>query len=96
MNQLGLNHIYSDNLHVDKYIQCQYIQDLTVSFKPICKPFPQPTCKLINRIAGVRLLISSLPGSASRMHVESLAMLHDSTSVLKAKPCKLGMKIIGT
>ena len=29
------------------------------------------TCKLINRIPGLRLLISSLPGSASRMHVES-------------------------
>ena len=27
----------------------------------------QPTCKLINRIAGFRLLISSLPGPASRM-----------------------------
>ena len=23
---------YSDNLHVDRYIHCQYIQDLTVSF----------------------------------------------------------------
>ena len=33
--------IYSDNLHVDKYIQCQYIQDLTVSFKLICKLFPE-------------------------------------------------------
>ena len=28
--------------------------------------------KLINRIPGSRLLISSLPGSALRMHVESL------------------------
>ena len=28
--------------------------------------------KLINRIAGSRLLISSLPGSALRTHVESL------------------------
>ena len=28
--------------------------------------------KLINRIPGSRLLISSLPGSASRMHVKSL------------------------
>ena len=28
--------------------------------------------KLINRIAGLRLLISSLPGSALRTHVESL------------------------
>ena len=28
--------------------------------------------KLINRIPGLRLLISSLPGSALRTHVESL------------------------
>ena len=28
--------------------------------------------KLINRIPGSRLLISSLPGKALRMHVESL------------------------
>ena len=30
--------------------------------------------KLINRIPGSRLLISSLPGSALRMHVESLGI----------------------
>ena len=39
--------------------------------------------KLINRIPGSRLLISSLPGSAS------LAM---STSILKALPGKLDIK----
>ena len=33
--------------------------------------------KLINRIPGSRLLISSLPGSALRMHVESLGKLRD-------------------
>ena len=32
-------------------------------------------CKLINRIPGSRILISSLPGSALRMHVESLRKL---------------------
>ena len=32
----------------------------------------ESVCKLINRIPGKRLLISSLPGSALRMHVESL------------------------
>ena len=37
----------------------------------------ESTCKLINRIPGLRLLISSLPGSASRMHVESLGKPHD-------------------
>ena len=33
--------------------------------------------KLINRIPGLRLLISCLPGSALRMHVESLGKPHD-------------------
>ena len=33
-----------DNLHVDRYIQYQYSQDLTVSFKLICKPFPDTKC----------------------------------------------------
>ena len=48
--------------------------------------------KLINKIPGSRLLISSLPGSALRTHVRyaSLAM---STSVLKALPGKLDIKI---
>ena len=48
--------------------------------------------KLINRIPGSRLLISSLPGSALRRmknHSTSLAM---STSVLKALPGKLDIK----
>ena len=40
--------------------------------------------KLIHRIPGSHLLISCLPGSASRMHVQSLCMPRDSTSVLKA------------
>ena len=33
--------------------------------------------KLINRIPGSRLLISSLPGSALRAHVESLGKPRD-------------------
>ena len=33
--------------------------------------------KLINRIPGSRLLISSLPGSALRTHVESLGKPYD-------------------
>ena len=45
--------------------------------------------RLINRILDLCILISSLPGSASRMHVESLAM---STSVLEALPGKLDIK----
>ena len=37
----------------------------------------ESTCKLINRIPDLRLLISSLPGSAWRMHVESLGKPRD-------------------
>ena len=44
--------------------------------------------KLINRIPGSRLLISSLPGSALRTHVESLGKPRD----LKALPGKLDIK----
>ena len=44
--------------------------------------------KLINRIPGSCILISSLPGSALRMYVESLAM----SSILKALPGKLDIK----
>ena len=48
--------------------------------------------KLINRIPGSRLFISSLPGSALKTHVESLGKLAMSTSVLKALPGKLDIK----
>ena len=46
----------------------------------------EQTCKLINRITGLGLLISSLSDSASRTHVESLSKPHNSTSVLEALP----------
>ena len=48
----------------------------------------EPTCKKINIIPALCLLISSLPGSASRMHVESLGKPRDSTSILEALPGK--------
>ena len=50
--------------------------------------------KLINRIPGSRLLISSLQDSALRMRAESLGKPRDSTSVLKALSGKLGIKRI--
>ena len=37
----------------------------------------ETTGKLINRIQGLIILISSLPGSALRMQVESLGKPHD-------------------
>ena len=49
-------------------------------------------CKLIKGIPGLRLLISSLPGSASRTHVEALGRPHDSTSILEALPGKPNIK----
>ena len=48
--------------------------------------------KLINRIPGSRLLISSLPGSALSTHVESLGKPRDVKNVLKALPNKLDIK----
>ena len=48
--------------------------------------------KLINRIPGSHLLISCLPGSALKMHDESLGKPCDSTSILKAMPGKLEIK----
>ena len=52
----------------------------------------ESACKLIKRIPGWRLLISSLPGSALRTHFESLFKPSNSTSVLKALPGKLDIK----
>ena len=48
--------------------------------------------KLINRIPVLHLLISSSPGSALRMHVESLSKPCDSTSFMRALPGKLVIK----
>ena len=48
--------------------------------------------KLINRIPGSRLLISSLPGSALRTMLNRSASLAMSTSLLKALPGKLDIK----
>ena len=47
---------------------------------------------LINRMPGLCHLISSLPGSALRTHVESLASLAMATSAPKALPGKLDIK----
>ena len=52
----------------------------------------ETTCKLINRISGFRLLISSLPGKALRMHVESQGKPRDSRSIPKALLGKLDIK----
>ena len=46
----------------------------------------KPMGILINSVRGSRLLISSLPGSASLTHVESLGKPRDSTCVLKVFP----------
>ena len=52
----------------------------------------KPLCKLINKIPGLRLLISSLPGWALKMHVGLLSKLHDSTSIFKAFPGNFDIK----
>ena len=48
--------------------------------------------KLINRKPGSRLLISSLPGSALRTHVESLGKPRDVNMRSQAVPGKLDIK----
>ena len=44
----------------------------------------EATCKLIKRIPGLHLMISSLQGSVLRTLAESLGKPHDSTSLLEA------------
>ena len=46
--------------------------------------------KLINRIPGLRLLISSLPGSALRVHVESLGK-PSHVNIVFSKPCLVNL-----
>ena len=48
--------------------------------------------KLINRIPGSRLLISSLPGSVLRTHVESLGKPRDVNKRSQSLACKLDIK----
>ena len=47
---------------------------------------------LMNRIPGSRLLISSLPGSALRTHVESLGKPCDVNKHFKALPGRLDIR----
>ena len=51
----------------------------------------EPLGKQMNRIPGSHLMISSLPGSTFRMHVDSLSKHRDYTSLLKALPGKLNI-----
>ena len=44
----------------------------------------EPTCKLINIIAGSRFFISSLPGSALKKHLELLDKPCNATTILEA------------
>ena len=52
----------------------------------------EPMGTLMTRIPDSRLLISSLPCAASRMHVKLLGKPCDSTSILEALPGKLDIK----
>ena len=73
------NQVISNDTKIDKYI-------IIASLKS------EPAYNLINKKTGSRLLISSLPGSALRRHLESLNKPCDSTRVLKALPGKLDIK----
>ena len=58
--------------------------------EPLCSL--ELACKLINRAPGSRHLVSSLPGSALRTHVELLGMPGDSSSRLEVIAGKLCIK----
>ena len=45
----------------------------------------EPTCKLINKIPGLRLFISSLQGSAPRTRVEESLVIQQTFSKLSGK-----------
>ena len=77
-----LNDVKNDSGSTQKSI----ITPITTSLKS------KLTCKLINRIPVSLLLISSLPGPALKMHVQSLGKPRNSTLILKALPGKLGIK----
>ena len=64
------------------FLYCRFSLFLTDQFFQII-------CKLINRIQGLNLLITSLPSKASRTHVESFA----SRAIQKvfAKPCLVNL-----
>ena len=47
----------------------------------------ESTCKVIHRIPGSRLLISGLPGSALRTHVESLGKPPDVNKHSQSLAC---------
>ena len=59
-----LNDVANDEKKIENYVIIAILKSETIG-------------KLINRIPGSRLLISSLPGSALRMHVESLGKPSD-------------------
>ena len=62
-----LNYVANDAESIQKNENCVIIASLK----------SETMGKLINRIPGSRLLISSLPGSALRTHVESLGKPRD-------------------
>ena len=83
--------LYVDLINVAYYGMCLYqfmltlhflndvVNDIELTQKSIniASLSSELACKLINRIPGSRLLISSLPGSASGRHVESLCKPRD-------------------
>ena len=70
------------------------VHDVESTRKSIFTPYlkGEPTCKLMNRIPRLGLLILSLPGSDSKTHFESLGKARDLTIILEALPGKLDIK----
>ena len=79
--------MFSISLHLSLSGQCDIalfndVDDVESTCKSIISLKSKQMGKLINRIPGMSLFISSLPGPASRMHVR----------VLEALPGKLDIK----
>ena len=72
--------------------QWHWIDTKLGNYVIIASLYSESACKLINRIPGSRLVISSLLSSASRTHVKSRGKPCDSTSILEALPGKLDIK----
>ena len=72
----------------------QVVNDIKSTLKSIIVIFTrlnsEPACKLINKIPGLRLLITNFPGPAEPMLVESKP--RDSTSILEALSGKHDIK----
>ena len=80
---------HDDPSRFEWHRQWHWIDSYIDNYVVIASLKSEPMGKLINRMPGSHLLISSLPGSALWRHVKWLCKLHKLTSILKRLPSKL-------